>query len=158
MKKLLILILFSIPFCHLKAQTEMTCDYKTMYNSYVLSPTLFNLVGLIHAPTVMFERTMMKYHYMLTTDQTAYIASTEAGTPYYTISRTNSSLTMLFTSPGDFIDMCRKDLQQKTKSVHFDNDGYEVYRLVGKWDGIEYHYVFYLKESSDGGIVKLKFN
>lgn len=143
--------------CTCIAQESFKCHYKVLHSSYVITPSIFNLVGLIHMPTTLFKETMSKYKYVLTTDGKDYIANTASPSPYYTIRKTTNSLNMIFTTDdGDFAETARQQLRSKTKSVSFDKDGYEVYRLKGMWEGIQFNYIFYLKEEDGSAIVALK--
>jgi hypothetical protein len=156
-KKPILLLVLIFAFSTTKAQETLECNYKNLHGSYVITPSLFNMMGFIHMPVSQFKATMTKYNYGLTTDRSAYIANTTSPSPYYTINKTNNTLSMIYTTDdGDFVETARQQLRAKTKSVSYDDDGYEVYRLKGTWDGIEFRYVFYLKEEDGAGVVLLK--
>ena len=144
-------------FTTVNAQKVLTLDYAVMYKSYVIKPTWSNLTSLLFADMSSFTATMKKYNYSLTTDGSAYIANTEVGSPYFTVSKSTDDINMIFTSDNGMLATFRTELRQKLKggNVSFER-GFEVYRIQYENEGFKYRIKIAIKQEQDGsGMVSL---
>lgn len=134
-------------------------DYQYICDNYVLKPTVFTITTLLHASGSQFKKIMTQYNYSLTTDRKAYISNTSIDCqPFYTITKSNNSVALLYTSDDyNFAGEAKKELRKMTKAVKYLQGGGEEYKLLGEMDGIQFKYSFYISERDGGTVVGVKF-
>jgi hypothetical protein len=141
MKQLVLIIaFFSIP--SLFAQTSLTLDKTGKKGISVISPTWKNLAELMFCNNSVYQATMDKNKYFISSDKFSYVIKNEKGLQYSLITKTNAQVTIEFKRNEGFSAQLRKEMEEKTGG-----------KAAEKQNGFD---IFYSEYVSNGLTVKIK--
>jgi len=144
--------LFVLVALNTTAQSDITLETAKDDHCTYIKPTLLNLSLLLFATNDQYVKMVESYGYVKAASGGSYnyMASTDTRSHFRLINKQDRILMMSF-SPNNvnMVSTFRDDIKQVLKDAVVEyEDGYETYRLMVPFDGLNYKVLFRMKEET----------